>query len=856
MIPITDIPEASYFRPAIPVTLSLMAGIVMGQSLPGFVIPTLFILLAAAIGLVIRLRRDQPARWSPLLASMAAGYLAMVPWVSPAHGPNHVAHYLDTGYWRIHGTVADSPVVRYGRTRLILDVNTLSREKESQPVRGRIRLTVMGEANLGPGDRVTFPAGIRPFRNFQNPGGFDYRRHMAFEGIHGSAWVKAEKIKRTGKNTRSAAQRLIHEARRRLARMIDSAGSQDAADEKAVLKALVFGDRSGIHDFLRERFNRAGVGHLLAISGLHVGIVATVAFAFFRWIFSFFPPLLWRGWGRTWAAAVTVVPVLAYGLLAGMSPSTQRAEFMVAVFLSALILGRTHDILNTLAVAALVILAAFPPALFSISFQLSFIAVLAIVYGMEKIGITRDPLRSPAKRTGEWLMGFVLVSALAIAGTSPVVLYHFNQTSLVGIAANLFLVPVVGFVAVPVGLISAFVSLVFEPVAVFGFWLSIKILHLAMMGVDFFSELSFAAIRTVTPSLVEIFLYYLTGWALLNLRKTTIAPWVLATALCLAAGDGLYWSFQRFWHGDLKVTAIDVGQGASTLMEMPGGEVLLFDGGGYSDNRLFDMGQRVVAPVLWRKKIATVDILVLSHPNADHLNGLIYIARYFNVRELWSNGDANTTKGYETLMAVCRENDIVVRTVNAGTGKTVIGPVTLTVLHPAAGFLSQPDGFDQEYRNNGSLVVKAALGETAFLLTGDIEARAEGQLVQRAGMDLASTVLFSPHHGSRTSSSQGLVSAVKPDVVVISAGAGNRFGFPHAEVTDRYREAGSRILCTAVHGAISLRSDSQKVVVRPFVDVKWPVVDKIERQLSVQTWLNTEHRTMKPLRSASYRSTE
>jgi ComEC/Rec2-related protein len=192
--------------------------------------------------------------------------------------------------------------------------------------------------------------------------------------------------------------------------MIDAAGSDAYTDEKAVLKALVFGDRSGIDNALRERFNRAGVGHLLAISGLHVGIVATLDF---RWIaldVLFFPPLLWRGWGRQWAAAATLVPVLAYGVLAGMSASTQRAEIMVAVFLVALILGRSHDIINTLAVAALVILILFPPALFSISFQLSFAAVLTIVYGLEKIDFGGDRADRFIHRARNRLVGFVLSS--------------------------------------------------------------------------------------------------------------------------------------------------------------------------------------------------------------------------------------------------------------------------------------------------------------------------------------------------------------------------------------------------------------------------------------------------------------
>jgi len=809
--------DTPYYRPVIPITLALTAGIILGERLPGYAPAVVIILIAAVILLAVCLRRERSAGWTPLLAVIAAGYLAMAPWMSGAHGPDHVAHYLDTGYWRIQGSVIDPPAVRFDRERLLLAVDSLSRDSVSHPVHGRIRLTVMGPVRLEPGDRVTFAARIKPFRNFRNPGGFDYRRYMAFQGIDGSAWVRAEALKQDGYLPRTAAGRWIQGIRRRLSRLIDAAGGEKSADEKAVLKALVYGDRSGIDSELRQRFNRAGVGHLLAISGLHVGIVASVAFGCLCWIFSFCPPLLWRGWGRRWAAAAALVPVLAYGILAGLSPSTQRAEIMVAVFLTALILGRGHDILNTLALAAMLILAIYPPALFSISFQLSFAAVLAIVYGFEKIAPVRPAADSTASRIGRWLIRFALVSALAIAGTLPVALFHFNQTSTVGMAANLFLVPLVGFVAVPAGLLSALAAVFSPTVSIFGFWLTIKILHLALLGVDFFAGFSLAAVSTVTPSVLEMVLYYTTGWALLNLRATTLAPWVLAAALTMSGADGLYWSYQRFWHRDLKVMAIDVGQGASTLMELPGGEVILDDGGGFSDNRLFDMGRLVLAPLLWRKKIATVDVLILSHPDADHLNGLIYIARHFHVRELWTNGDANTTVGYRELMAACRENAIAVRDLHAGSGGTVIGGVAFTILNPPAGTFVQADTIDDEDRNNGSLVVKATFGKTAFLLSGDIMARGERSMVRRAAGVLASTVLFAPHHGSGGSSTPALIAAVGPKLVVISAGAGNRFGFPDVRVTARYRQAGCRILCTATRGAISMRSDGKTVQVRSFV---------------------------------------
>ena len=798
-------------RPVIPFVLALIAGIIIAEVRPGFHMAIWVVLMVAIIRVVHCLFRRRSLVWAPLIAAMAAGYLSLMPWLAPHHSPTHVTRFLDSGRWQIRARVVDQPVYRLGRTRFVAAVQRLSRAKKSHQVRGRIRLTVMGDVVLMPGDRVSFSAHLRSFHNFRNPGGFDYCRYMAFQRIYGSAWVRSDKLRIDSRPFSWSMGRLIQDARRQLERTIDASGGHGTTDAIAVLKALVVGDRSGIDDDLRQRFNRAGVGHLLAISGLHVGIVATLTFGLFRWVLSFIPALLWRGWGRLWAAGATLFPVLAYGLLAGMSPSTQRAVIMVAVFLFSMMLGRSRDTLNTLAVSALVILIVFPPSLFSISFQLSFAAVLAIVVGLQRIGIGRKPGERLARKTARWLIGSVLVSVLAVAGTTPVVLYHFNQTSLVGVVANVLLIPLIGFVVVPMGLVCAVTSFLLEPLAMLGFQMVLALVHAALMIINWVAALPFAALYTITPSVLEIGVYYAAGWALLNWRRISIAPWILAIAMIVAAGDGLYWTYQRFWHRDFRVTAIDVGQGASTLMEFPGGSVMLMDGGGFSDNRIFDMGQRVVAPLLWRKKIARVDILSLSHPNADHLNGLIFIARHFHVRELWINGDVNTTWGYEKLMDVCQKEGIAVRILDTHTRDRTIGGVTLSVLHPPPGYAVKVGADQQDRRNNASLVIHARFEKNAFLLTGDIMAEAEKIMVQREGLRLASTVLFAPHHGSRTSSSAGLIAAVQPQVVVISAGVNNRFGFPHTEVLDRYREAGCRIWCTCTHGAIILSTDGNQV---------------------------------------------
>ncbi|GAB6905875.1 DNA internalization-related competence protein ComEC/Rec2 [Desulfosarcina cetonica] len=816
-------PAAPYGRPAVPVILALMAGILLGVHLPMVPTAALAALLPMLAWMIIRLRRFQPSRWSPLGAVLLSGYLSMAPWLAPIDRPDHVTHYLDSGYWRIQATVTEAASVRFGRTRTIVAVHALSRGKAIHAVHGRIRLTIMGTVPLAPGDRIRFPAKLRAFRNFRNPGGFDYRRYMAFEGIHGSAWVPADKLFREAGRTASPAGRLRAAACRYLGRLIDTAAAGAPPEAGAVLKALVFGDRTAIDEDLRERFNRSGVGHLLAISGLHVGIVASVAFFGLGWLFTRFPALLWRGWSRRWAAVGTLVPVLAYGVLAGMTPSTQRAVIMVGLFLTAVVIGRRHDILNTLALAALIILIIFPPSIFTISFQLSFAAVLSIAYGFRKIVPVRAPAGTWRQRTVRWLTDFLLVSALAVAGTTPIVLAHFNQTSLVGLAANLVLVPLIGFVAVPAGLLSAVLAAISEPLAILGFGLAINVLQLGLMGVEWFAGLAFAAVKTVTPSFVEMALYYIAGWTLLNLRQWRAAPWVLAGVLVLGIVDGGYWAFVRYWHGDLRVMAIDVGQGSATLLEMPGGRVMLVDGGGFADHRLFDMGRRVIAPLLWRKKIARVDTLVLSHPNADHLNGLIYIARHFKVRELWTNGDVNTTLGYETLMAACREHDIRVRRMDASADAVMVGGVRLAILNPPAGFFASPDDLDQADRNGASLVLKATFGAVGFLIPGDISGAAEQAMVRRtAPADLRSTVIFAPHHGSRTSSSKALVDAVDPQLVVISAGAGNRYGFPHPEVMNRYGRAGCRPLCTCNQGAVIMRSDGGTLNVQcPMTHVTW-----------------------------------
>jgi competence protein ComEC len=229
------------------------------------------------------------------------------------------------------------------------------------------------------------------------------------------------------------------------------------------------------------------------------------------------------------------------------------------------------------------------------------------------------------------------------------------------------------------------------------------------------------------------------------------------------------------------------------------------------------MGARVIAPFLWRNKIQTIDTLILSHPNSDHLNGLIFIARHFNVKTIWTNGESKTTLGYKRLRKIVAGKHLYRPAFKQMPRKQLINGVEFLFLYPPADFLDKKKN-GQKWRNanNNSLVIKVSFGGVSFLFPGDIMAEAEKELVRLAGADLACDVLLVPHHGSRSSSSQPFLSSVKPDVAVISAGWKNRFRFPHATVLEAYLKRGCRILRTDRNGAIIFTTDGKHFAAKPF----------------------------------------
>ena len=860
--------SAIYFRPAIPLLISLICGIVLGSEYKGFEFGIGAALLVTAAGVVRQIYCRQSGAIFPILFFAALGYLSISPWVQPRFPVNHIIHYAGSDRWDITGKIASQPQRTGNRTRLILRVTSLGNSRQAHAVSGKLRLTAMGNLpQLAVGDVLRFKSRIRLITNFNNPGGFDYRRYMAFKGIRATAYVRADRLALIQQRRTPELFGFVNSARNSFSDLIDRTGEPAAG---AVLKALIIGDRTQITPQMRQAFNRAGVGHLLAISGLHIGIVATVAFFLFHALMVRIRPLLWRAGTRKAAALLSLLPVFIYGLIAGFSPSTQRAVIMVAIFLLTFLFESEQDPLNTLSLAALLILVADPPSLFSISFQLSFSAVFAIICGLSSVQYRRTQQKNlPQKgwflKFRDRLISFFLVSLFAICGSLPLVAYYFNQISLVGLAANFIVVPLIGFVTIPLGLLALYILPLNIILAGWCIKISMLILSFALEVVNFFAELPFAAVKTVTPNLLEIVCFYIMGWLLLNLRlferhaETTpqkapgavdripvnriddppriaiiglrrfvtipvrlrdrafgpglLAKLAMALILLTLVLDTGYWLYQRFWHRDLRVSVIDVGLGSASLLELPGGYTILVDGGGFADNASFDVGEKIIAPFLWRKKIQTVDTLILSHPNSDHLNGLIFIARHFNVKNVWCNNESRKTLGYAKFMEVIADQNIHLPVFEHLPRRHRINGVVIDLLYPPPNFMNLRNTQNWRNTNNNSLVVKASLKSISFLFPGDIMDEAEKELVYLAGNSLSSNVLIAPHHGSKTSSSQVFLNTVNPEVVVISSGRNNRFEFPHAVILKRYENKGCTIWRTDISGAIRLATDGQELAI-------------------------------------------
>lgn len=719
----------------------------------------------------------------------------------------HLAHVLAA--WpdaevHLEGVVAGEVEVRPGGWRFLVDATHLGLpDGTSQRVTGRVLASVFPADStqrrpaLAAGQPVGLAGRLRPSPARRNPADFDYGAYLRRRGVFATLTTyDAGAVVATGRPP-PGISRLLYTARARvrahLARFVP------APEAQALLQALLLGDRRQIDPEVRSRFVATGLMHLLAVSGLHVLLVGMVLYNLLR-------PLLLR-LGLRWSAmerartAVTLVLLVAYALLTGLPASVVRAVVMAAFFMGGALAQRPLSGLNLLGLAALVLLLASPAYLFDVGFQLSFSAVGALIV-LGPVARQQWPGAWEAVPVLRWLAGSVTASLLATLGTLPILLYHFGFASFAGLVLNLPAIPLTLLVLAAglltvlfAGWVPALATLTGASASLLGE----ALLALATGGADL---LGWAAWRGFVTSP-----WLLCGFALL-LMAVAATRWrgrlaVLSLA-CPVVGLWLGLA-QGVARPHLDVLFFDVGQGDATLIRLPGGRHLLVDAG--VRDRYTDQGLRTILPHLARYGIRRLDAVVVTHPHSDHLGGLPALLRAIPVGRVLVSGHPYDSGLVAETRQLLDSLGLRAEPVAAGDTLALDPAVRLHVLWPR-----NPSALDP---NDASVVLRVAYGQTAFLLTGDVEAAAEARLAAYPAALLQADVVKVAHHGSSTSSTAGFLGPLSqegaPALAVVSVARSNRYGLPDEEVLARWQALGTTLWSTADAGALWLRSDGRRV---------------------------------------------
>jgi competence protein ComEC len=611
---------------------------------------------------------------------------------------------------------------------------------------------------LGPGERWQLLLRLKQPRGLANPAGFDYERWLFAHGIRATGYVRP-----SGENRRrpGAPVGWIARCRGYLAeRIVTAAGSAESA---GLLAALGVGERSAMQPDQWEVLRNTGTSHLMAISGLHVGLVATLVFTAVR-----------RGWSRwgdvlRWpapavAAIAAMLAALGYALLAGFQVPAQRALIMVWLWMLALLWSAKPDPWRVWGAALWVVLLLNPLSVLMAGFWLSFGAVAWILYlSLGRCG-----------RASRWRSLVGLQMALVL-GLTPLLWLWFQQVSVIAPLANLVAIPWISLLVVPVLLLALVALPLVAPLGELLLHVAEQLLVVLWWWLEWLASLP--AVLVPLPLLptgaVVVF-----GLGLLCLLAPKGVPLRLVGLLLMLPAAALQPG--RAGQGDLWLTLLDVGQGLAAVLETRS-HVLVYDAGpAYPSG--FDSGASVVVPYLQQRGYRRVDRLVISHSDNDHLGGGEAVFRRLDVQRVQS--------GEPGAIAWARSSRC-----RAGQQWEWDG-VRFEYLAPAR----------PAHGNNASCVLRAETADgRAVLLPGDIERSVEEHLLGSQSQRLAAQVLVAPHHGSSTSSTPGFVRMVDPDIVLFPVGYRNRFGFPRPAVLQRYLRGGATLLDTAQSGAIQVR---------------------------------------------------
>jgi len=678
----------------------------------------------------------------------------------------------------IEGSIVSIPVTKENFSKFLFSVDAMHIDGVKITGPKRIRLSWYGKGSkaVASGQRWRFTARLKRPYGTMNPGGFDYERWLFQNRINATAYIRINSANTQLDNVSDidSFYRLRQHLHDRIGDLVGD------STQVGIIQALALGERGQISQEQWQRLQETGTNHLVAISGLHIGLVAAWVFFLARWLWSRSLARFYRIPASRVAAVLAWCAAFSYAAMAGFSIPTQRALVMVSVVMLGIISQRPLALSHVWALSLLAVLIYDPLAPLSAGFWLSYAAVGVILFA----------LGNRLTNTGLWWR-YGRVHVVVALGLAPLLIVLFQNVPVLSPLANFIAVPLVSLVTVPLTLLALpFVDLLpkLSGLLLLGAHYSLLLLEQVLASVHQYSKLPFD-------------LPVLNGFAMSSLVIGTL--WLLMPRGWPARWLGVVGFLPLFFVSPDRpavnsfwLTVLDVGQGTAIVIETQNHTLVYDTGARFSDN--FDMGSAVVLPYLQAQGLATIDTLLVSHADNDHIGGAASILEEAEVKRVLTSATENFGKGVATE---CK----------AGQSWQWDG-IQFELLHPDATYATKSKG---RTRNNRSCVLRISNGVEAVLLPGDIEKEAERYLLERYNDKLKANIIVAPHHGSRTSSTPHFVKKINVDYVIYTVGYRNRYGFPKSLVMKRYQDTGALAYRSDDSGALRFILDGDGEIAPP-----------------------------------------
>lgn len=635
------------------------------------------------------------------------------------------------------------------------------------------------DLKIFPGERVLIKGKLSQVKkdNNDDTGLQKYLYHRRIQTFLSSYSIEIKKLD----NEKSYFSEFIFKARERIK---NNTYHSLPHREAGLMLGILLGDTTSIPEDIQEDFRKTGIYHILAVSGLNVTFLMILSYGFMKLIRA-------RNWLKY---PFIVLVIIFYAYLTNLQPSVLRASIMALVALGALALYREYNLLSSISLAALALLVYDPFLIYNVSFQLSFAATLAIILFMKDI---EEKLKFLPRRISQGLS----LTMAAQLGVAPLLIYYFNQISIISVLANLLIVSATA----PVLYLGVIASLFyfFSPFFVLSNWISRVFLLYIINLSHLLASIPFSALNIPRISLYSIVFYYIFIFLMMKfLRKKSARGLVFSIIIILLifSFSNLYEIFYPSSFHGLRANFINVGEGDSSLIQLDSGENVLIDGGETAEPVLSALG---------KNRVRRINLMIASHPHSDHIGGLVEVLNDYPVDLVLDSGFSNSSSTYKKFLNIIAKKKVPYKKASSGQKFSLGKDLKLEVLAPKERFFS---GTESDINNN-SVVVKVKYRNISMLFPGDTEIPAQEELL-KLGSILDCDILKFPHQGSSDAALTPFIKEVSPKIALIMVSADNKFGHPHQITLKKLRDEGVQIYRTDQQGDITLETDGQKIGVK------------------------------------------